>query len=130
MKKLLMVSLCGFTFSTFAMVPITTSTDPNALEAAAVAVQQASTYMQQIQNAKSVLDQVKGLQGLQQLQSAGTGLCNLCNQTDQQQLQNYVNSVNEDLCSQFSNATSNTQTARNGLGCFCPKPRNCKKLSS
>lgn len=114
MKKLLILSLmCS---STFALVPITTSTDPNALAAAAQAVSQAGTYLQQVKQASNIVTQAQGLNGLKQLQSSGgSGLCNLCNQSDQQQLQNYVNSINEDLCSQFSNAMSNLGSAQQGF---------------
>ncbi len=114
MKKLLVI-LSTISLSSFAMVPITTSLDPSALEAAALAASQASTYMQQISQAKTVLDQVQGLKGLQQLQSAGSGLCNLCNKSDQEQLTEYVNNINGDLCTQFSNSMQNLGAAQKGL---------------
>ena len=114
MKKLLFI-LSTISLSSFAMVPITTSLDPSALEAAALAASQASTYMQQISQAKTVLDQVQGLKGLQQLQSAGSGLCNLCNKSDQEQLTEYVNNINGDLCTQFSNSMQNLGAAQQGL---------------
>lgn len=114
-NKLLIGLLTIFAVTSYALVPIETTTDPNALSAAAVAAKQASTYMQQINQAQSVAQQIKGLQGLQQLQSAGTGLCNLCNQTDQQQLTNYLNAINGDLCSQFSNAMSNMSASKTGF---------------
>lgn len=114
MKKLLLI-LSTISISSFAMVPITTSLDPSALEAAALAASQASTYMQQISQAKTVVDQVQGLRGLQQLQSAGTGLCNLCNKSDQAQLTEYVNNINGDLCTQFSNSMQNLGAAKQGL---------------
>jgi len=114
MKKLLLI-LSTISISSFAMVPITTSLDPNALSAAALAASQASTYMQQISQAKTVVDQIQGLRGLQQLQSAGEGLCNLCNQTDQAQLTEYVNNINGDLCTQFSNSMQNLGAAQRGL---------------
>lgn len=114
MKKLLLI-LSTISISSFAMVPITTSLDPNAISAAALAASQASTYMQQISQAKTVVDQIQGLRGLQQLQSAGEGLCNLCNQTDQAQLTEYVNNINGDLCTQFSNSMQNLGAAQRGL---------------
>ena len=96
--------LSTISISSFAMVPITTSMDPAALSAAALAASQASTYMQQISQAKTVVEQVQGLKGLQQLQAAGSGLCNLCNKSDQEQLTQYVDNINGDLCTQFSNS--------------------------
>lgn len=112
MKKLLLIVLTITSISSYAMVPITTSLDPNALSAAATVSANAGTYLNQIQQAQSVATQIQGLHGLQQLQTAGSGLCNLCNPTDQAQLQSYLNNINGDLCTQFSNAMSNLGSAQ------------------
>lgn len=112
MNKLLIILLAGISLSSYAIVPITTSLDPNALSAAASVAANAGTYLNQIQQAQSVASQIQALHGLQQLQTAGSGLCNLCNQTDKAQLQAYLNNVNGDLCTQFSNAMSNMGSAQ------------------
>ncbi len=112
MKQLLSGLLVALPLTSYAIVPITTSLDPNALSAAATAAANAGTYLSQIQQAQTVATQIQGLQGLQQLQTAGSGLCNLCNTSDKSQLQAYLNNVNGDLCSQFSNAMSNLNSAK------------------
>lgn len=111
MNNFLFVILINLSAASHALVPITTSMDPNALSAAATAAANAGTYLTQIQQAQTVATQVQALQGLQKLQTAGNGLCNLCNPTDQAQLQSYLNSINGDLCTQFSNAMNNASNA-------------------
>lgn len=112
MNGLLLVVLINMAAASHALVPITTSMDPNAISAAATTAANAGSYLTQIQQAQTVAEQVQSLKGLQQLQAAGDGLCNLCNQSDQAQLQAYLNNVNGDLCTQFSNAMSNMGSAQ------------------
>lgn len=112
MHKLVLSILLMVSISSYAMVPITTALDPNSLSAAATAASNAGTYLNQIQQAKTIVNQVQALQGLQQLQAAGSGLCNLCTPSDQAQLQSYLNNINGDLCTQFSNAMSNMGSAQ------------------
>lgn len=112
MKKFLLLILTFYSMYSFALVPITTAMDPIGMSAAATAASNAGSYLNQIQQAKTIATQIQGLQGLQQLQAAGPGLCNLCKPTDQAQLQSYMNNVNGDLCTQFSNAMSNMGSAQ------------------